>query len=213
MFEELKETIINRVIGELFIEAEKLIKESIKLTEKNSKLITIGLSLSISGLFHALLSPAAAISLDVLNAFITTGIVTGRELEYSRIYADKIQNFLALFDIKNEDIYKILKKELASDLRVSTYFTQNQLDAILDKGILNLSEKEIELFSKIRFNDNQVKYLEKVIAKKEKINVINFLDLAMLDASEENKKFIQLGGKNKTLQEIVNPKKTLKISL
>jgi len=68
------------------------------------------------------------------------------------------------------------------------------------------------LFSKVRFNDHQEEYLKTIISQKEKINVIHFLDLAMMEGSIKNQKYINLGGKNKTLKEIINPAKKLMIS-
>ncbi len=212
MLEELKETILKRVIGELFQEAEKMIKESVKLTEKNSKFVTLGLSLSVAGLCHALMGPLSAIGFDVLNGLITMGIMNGHNINSVSREVKQTKQFFDKFDEKKEDVFNVLKIEFTSDLRIGTYFTRKEIDLIVKKGILNLRENEIEMFSKVRFNDHQEDYLKNIISQKEKINVIHFLDLAMMEGSIKNKKYINLGGKNKTLREIINPAKKLMIS-
>lgn len=211
MMDELRITILNRVINELFQEADHLIKEGIKLTEKNKKMVTIGLSLSVAGLMHSFLSPVAAIALDVVNVFVMGGIFAGNNLNSLKSEVEKIKYFTEYFNIENEDIVYKIKTELTSDLRIGTYFTQNQVNKIIDNGILNLKKEEIEMFSQIRFNDDQEEYLKDLINKKEKINVINFLDLSLLEGSSQNKKYVNLGGKNKTLKEIIEPTKKYKL--
>ena len=211
MLEELKETIVKRVIGELFQEAEKMIKESVKLTEKNNKFITLGLSLSVARLCHAIMGPIASIGFDVLNGLITMGVMNGHNINTVSREVKKTEQFFEKFDEKKDDVFNVLKIEFTSDLRLGTYFTRREIDSIIKKGILNLRDNEIEMFSKVRFNDNQEEYLKNIISQKEKINVIHFLDLAMIEGSIKNQKYINLGGKNKTLQEIMNPTKKLMI--
>lgn len=211
MLEELKETIVKRVIGELFQEAEKMIKESVKLTEKNNKFITLGLSLSVAGLCHAIMGPIASIGFDVLNGLITMGVMNGHNINTVSREVKKTEQFFEKFDEKKDDVFNVLKIEFTSDLRLGTYFTRREIDSIIKKGILNLRDNEIEMFSKVRFNDNQEEYLKNIISQKEKINVIHFLDLAMIEGSIKNQKYINLGGKNKTLQEIMNPTKKIMI--
>lgn len=211
MMDELRITILNRVINELFQEADHLIKEGIKLTEKNKKIVTLGLSLSVAGLMHSFLSPVAAIALDVVNVFVMGGVFAGNNLESIKNEVEKIKQFTEHFSIEKEDIVYKIKTEFTSDLRIGTYFTQNQVNKIIDNGILNLRKEEIEMFSQIRFNDDQEEYLKDLINKKEKINVINFLDLSLLEGSSQNKKYVNLGGKNKTLKEIMEPAKKYRL--
>lgn len=209
--EELRITILNRVIHELFQEADKLIKEGIKLTEKNKKMVTIGLSLSVSGLIHSFFSPTTAIALDFANVFITGGIMAGNNIENIRNEAEKVKFFFEEFNIEKEDICTTLRIELTSKLRSGTFFTKNEINVMIGNGILDLRSEEIEVFSKIRFNDNQENYLKEIIAKEEKINVINFFDLTMLEASAQNKKFVDVGGKNKTLKDIMSPTNKIRL--
>ena len=211
MIDDLKETILNRIINELFQEADKLIKEGIKLTEKNKKVVTIGLSLSVAGLVHAFFPPGAAVALDVVNVFLTSGSLAGNNLEIIKKEAETVKHFFEHFNIEKEDIVHVLKNELTSDLRIGTYFSKDYMENMIEKGILDLKNEEIAIFSKLRFNDDQEKYLKNLISKNEKINVINFLDLTMLEGSIQNKKFVDLGGKNKTLKDIINPVKRIKL--
>lgn len=207
MMEELKSTILNRVITELFQEADKLIKEGVKLTHKNKKMIAAGLSLSIVGLAHSIMSPATAVVWDCFNLMITAGSLSHTNVEIIKLEAEKVKGFFNHFNIETEDIVETLKLEFTSTLRVGTYFNTEEIKNIIEVGILNLRKEEIEAFSKIQFNDNQEKYLKTLISNNEKINVINFLDLTLLEGSSQNKKFVMLGGKNKTLKDIMQPPK------
>lgn len=211
MMEELELTILNRIINELFVEADKLIKEGIKLSGQNKKIITIGLSLSVSGLMHAFLSPVVAVSLDWVNLFITGGIMSGNNLDNVKEETEKVKNFFEFFNIEKEDICQTLKLEFMSKLRIETFFNKNTIDLLIGNGILNLKNEEIEVFSKIRFNDNQENYLKEIMSKNEKINVINFLDLAIMESSSQNKRFVDFGGKNKTLKDIMVPTNRIKL--
>lgn len=208
--DELRITILNRVINELFQEADYLIKEGIKLTEKNKKMMTVGLTFSITGLIHAFVTPAAAVALDVVNIFLMAGVFAGHNVNTLNAEVEKVKYFFDYFNSDKEDIVDTLKKEFTSELRIDTYFNGNQIKKIIDNGILNLKKEEIEIFSQIRFNDNQEEYLKNLISKNEKINVINVLDLSKIEASTKNKNYINLGGKNKTLKEIINPPKKFK---
>lgn len=211
MMEELKSTILNRVIHELFQEADKLIKEGVKLTQKNKKMITIGLSMSVAGLAHAIMSPATAIVWDCFNLMIMGASFTNTNMESVQLEVDKVKEFFTHFDVEKEDIVETLKEEFTSTLRVGTYFNTEEIQNIIEKGILNLRKEEIEAFAKIQFNDNQEKYLKALISTNEKINVMNFLDLSLLEGSIQNKKFVMLGGKNKTLQDIMQPQKKVQL--
>lgn len=211
MIDDLKRTILNRVINELFQEADKLIKEGLKLTEKNKKIVTLGFSLSVAGLVHAFFPTGAAIALDMVNIFLTGGSLAGNNIDLVKKEVDMVKKFFDHFNIEKEEIANILKTEFNSDLRIGTYFEKQYIDAMIGKGILDLKTEEIAIFSQIRFNDNQEQYLKNLISKNEKINVINFLDLTMLEASSQNNKFVNLGGKNKTLKEIVSPTKKIKL--
>lgn len=211
MIEELKITILNRVISELFQEADKLIKEGLKLSSKNQKMVTVGLSLSVIGLMHACIAPGAAIAFDVVTLFITGGAIAATDLGILKKETEKVKGFIEYFNIEKENICHVLKEELTSELRVDTYFSQEQINKIIDNGILNLSADEIDLFSKIQFNDEQEKYLKTLISNNEKINIINILDLTMIEGTIKNKRFVDLGGKNKTLKDIVLPTKTVKL--
>jgi len=160
---------------------------------------------------HSFLSPVAAVALDAINIFVIGGLFAGTNMESLKNEVEKVRLFKEHFSMEKEDIVYKIKTEFTSDLRIGTYFTQNQVAKIIDNGILNLRKEEIEMFSQIRFNDDQEEYLKDLIAKKEKINVINFLDLSLLEGSHQNKKYVNLGGKNKTLKEIMEPPKRYKL--
>lgn len=211
MMEELKSTILNRVINELFQEADKLIKEGVKLTQKNKKMIAVGLSLSVAGLAHAIMSPTTAVVWDCFNLLITGGSFSNTNMETIKLEAEKVKSFFTHFNVEKEDIAETLKLEFTSTLRVGTYFSTEEVTTIIETGILNLKKEEIEAFSTIQFNDNQEKYLKNLISNNEKINVINFLDLTLLEGSTQNKKFVMLGGKNKTLKDIMQPQKKVQL--
>lgn len=138
------------------------------------------------------------------------GVFAGHNVNTLNAEVEKVKYFFDYFNSDKEDIVDTLKKEFTSELRIDTYFNGNQIKKIIDNGILNLKKEEIEIFSQIRFNDNQEEYLKNLISKNEKINVINVLDLSKIEASTKNKNYINLGGKNKTLKEIINPPKKFK---
>lgn len=209
MIEVLKTTILERVISQLFKEADKLIAESISITKKNETSIAIGLSLSVCALSHVVLPNSGAFVMDFVNLLITSMAVTDNNAKNISKEANHVREFFNFFNIEKENICQILKNEFSSYSLEESYFEKATIKNIIDNKILALTDEEIELFSNTRFNDKQEKYLRELIGREQEINVINFLDIVMLEASVSNKKFIQLGGKNKTLKDIVSKKNYL----
>lgn len=209
MIEELRLTILNRVINELFKEASDFIKKEIELTSKNKKLLTVGLCVSTSFLMHSLSNVTGVVS-DIIGFFIISSFFGNLKVNNLKNEVEQVKFFYNYFNIEDEEIVDKVKRELTSDLRSDTFFTKEEINKVIDNGILNLNEEEIEMFSHIKFNDNQEQYLKELLNKKEKINVVNFLDLSMLEASQQNKKYVSVGGEGKTLKDIVYPNKKYK---
>lgn len=211
MIDDLKVVILTRVINELFQKADNLIKKGIKIKQQNKTMINVGMTISLMGLTHFVCPPTVAVVMDSLTLLLTSQIIFKINREMLSEEVAVVKGFFDYFNVEKDDICQILKDELIATERYGSFFDETDIKDIIDTGILNLKDEEIETFSTIRFNDQQEQYLRKIIAADEKINVINFLDLCMLEGSAQNKKFINLGGKNKSLKEILNPEKKLKL--
>jgi hypothetical protein len=206
--QQLRNNIIDRVTSKLWFFAYSKVKKSQKeyiyASCKEASFLIFLFAFFVQG--FSLTSILIKSGVFIITSIFSFIYFYHKKIDYKKILSTE-ENKFANFSSDNLNAEKNLRLEFFSGLRFETVFSKAEIELILEKNILDLTYEEMNIFSELSFNDNQIIYMKDLLKTNNKINVLDIERIMNLTASKQHERYIKLGGSNKKLEHIFIPEK------